>query len=73
MQLAVKGAGGLVAAFDLALVIRLATSDTYRARRGQSETDLVNTIRDRVKHRKTHKRKRKTIKAGRRRLEMDLV
>ena len=45
-------AGGLAAAFDPALVLKLAASDTYRSRR-------IETIRARGKHRETQKRKRK--------------
>ena len=51
VQLAVRGAGGLAAAFDLALVIRLAASGRYRSRRRQSETEAKQT------HRETQKRK----------------
>ena len=52
------GAGGLAATFDLALVLRLATSDTYRTRRRQSRTES-NTQRHKREREKTNKQGRK--------------
>ena len=62
MQLAVREAGGLAAAFDLALVIRLATSDTYRSRRRQSETE--STQKDTKENEKNNLKRKKEVWLG---------